>query len=260
MKQDSNKPSFSDVLATLDRNVTDFHIGDVSFEQVTYKQQRKILSQSFDQVEIPVRMNMIHSEYIENNVSFDNDVVSPLQTITLANKTAYLVALRVATLGNKFKDEADDEEYEFVDVNEDDLYRTVKDGEIAFGDFKIVLSVPTLEKDNRYNAQLLQALTPFKNKRNLDSIIGQIADIYEQFNIFKYIKSVSMGELTFDFDERLKHEKEQFVNKLGADIIASIKEYIDESIANDEHLLTVTSKSQKTKVLDVNSLFITKGA
>lgn len=64
-----------------------------------------------------------------------------------------------------------------------------------------------------------------------------MADLYEQYNVMKYIESVSMGSTTFDFDSRLKQEKEQFINRLPGGIAAQIKKYIEDSRKDDDSIL-----------------------
>mgnify|MGYP003307174144 CR=1 FL=1 len=75
----------------------------------------------------------------------------------------------------------------------------------------------------------------------------------------KYIESVSMGSTTFDFDSRLKQEKEQFINRLPGGIAAQIKKYIEDSRKDDDSILKLTNEETgKTVEIDVNTLFFTK--
>lgn len=253
--------SFSDVLGEVSKSVENEtkQIGNFQFSQVTYKQQRKILNSGYDQVEIPAKMSNIYNDFIKENVKLVDDPVESTQVITLENKVAVLVALRNLTLGNTFYDEDTDAHYQFPEITPQMLETHVSKGTITFGDFKIVLSVPTLEKDTKYNNLLMGALAQYKNKRNIDQVIGQVADLYEQYNVMKYIESVSMGTTTFDFDSRLKQEKEQFINRLPGGIAAQIKKYIEDSRKVDNSILKLTNEETgKTVEIDVNTLFFTK--
>ena len=253
--------SFSDVLGEVSKSIENEtkQIGNLQFSQVTYKQQRKILNSGYDQVEIPAKMSNIYNDFIKENVKLVDDPVESTQVITLENKVAVLVALRNLTLGNTFYDEDTDAHYKFPEITPKMLETHVSKGTITFGDFKIILSVPTLEKDTKYNNLLMGALAQYKNKRNIDQVIGQVADLYEQYNVMKYIESVSMGSTTFDFDSRLKQEKEQFINRLPGGIAAQIKKYIEDSRKDDDSILKLTNEETgKTVEIDVNTLFFTK--
>lgn len=159
MKQ-TDTMKFSDILGEISSEVNNQNkiIGNMSFSQVTYKQQRKILNSGYDQVEIPAKMANIYNEYIDENVVVIDDMVKSIDVLTVETKPAVLIALRSLTLGNTIYDDETDKEYKLVEVTEDMLKPKMTDASIKFGQFEIILSVPTLERETRYNNTLMGAL------------------------------------------------------------------------------------------------------
>lgn len=261
MNTENTNLSFTDIIGELSKTVQNNKktIGNLVFSQVNYKQQRSILNSGYDQVEIPAKMSNIYNTFIGENVKIADDMVSSTSTITLENKIPVLVALRIITLGDEYVDDETNMTYKFPEITEEMITKSISSCSIKFDDFEIILDVPTLDKETYYNSILMQLLNPYKNKKNIDKVIGQVADLYEQYNIIKYITTIKWGKVEFDFNERSRQEKEQFINRLGGDIISQIKKYINDSHRFDDIALTVTNdETGDTKLVDVNTLFFVK--
>lgn len=208
MSTKNNEINFADVIGEVTKSVQSNTtvIGNLEFTQVTHNQQRTILSSGYDQVEIPAKVANIYNQFIAENVKVTDDMVSSVEHITLETKIPVLVALRVATLGDTYIDDDTKQVYKFKKITPDMVKSTMSDASIKFDKFEIVLSIPTLAKDTRYNNRLISTLNPFKNKRSIDKYLGQVADMYDQTNIIKYIKTIKMGDVEFDFDARPRQE------------------------------------------------------
>ena len=131
---------------------------------------------------------------------------------------------------------------------------------IEFNNFIIRLSAPTLAKDTSVNSQLLVELGNFKGKLT-DSDYGKVADMYQVYELMKYITEIELNGNVFDFDRCPVNKKNKIINSLPQKIIGKINDFIEKVKANEENAMTivdpVTNKSSK---VDMSTLFFVRNA
>lgn len=246
-----NNFSFDNILNELD-NETLFvkTIGDVEIKALTMKQQRKIMGGGYDNVEISAKFSDIYNDFIRENVTLKDEIVSPGQVITLEMRPFILNALRVVSLGNVYYDDETDKEYIMAEPTPEDMKPHIPDKDIEFGNIKITLSVPNLDRDTKYNGHLCTALGPYKKKRNFsDSDAFPVMDLYQLYEIFKYISVVSFKGRDYDFDKVAMNDKTRLVNGLHATIVNQITDYIKEVEDVKERALKATNKETGESVI-----------
>ena len=87
-------------------------------------------------------------------------------------------------------------------LTEEDFNNIVKPTVVKFNKFGIRLSAPTLEKERTLHNRLISDLQPFRNKKQMkDSDYGEIADLYQNYEIMKYITEIDVDGLTYDIIE-----------------------------------------------------------
>lgn len=261
--------SFEDILSSLKKNTSTRNIGGYEFNELTLKQQCEILAAGFDGVEAPAKLTNIYNNYIKTCVKFEDSLVSLLDDTKLERRGFMLNILRQVSLGSKYyKDPEEDSNitertcYTLYTVTEEDLQVVMEDKEITFGpnsEFTILLSTPTLSKDNHYNALLINALQPYSKKKD-NSIIGPVADLYQIYEIMKFIKFASMNGVRFDFEQRTTNDKQKFLNLLPQNVIAEINDYIRDTKKHESKALEAVAETGDKINIGFDELFFIKAA
>lgn len=166
------------------------------------------------------------------------------------------------SLGDVYYDDETDKEYKMVAITPEMMEPTIEDKVIEFGNISIELSVPNLVRDTKYNSLLCIALNPYKKKKNAaDSDAFPVMDLYQIYEIFKYIKTLSFKGKTYDFDQVAMNDKNKFINNLPAVIVNQITDYI--KVVEDkkeETLKAVDSESGETVSPNIFTIFFAKTA
>lgn len=259
-EQGSEKISFDSILNELTESTATNVVGSYEFKELTMKQQRKILNGGYDGVEISAKFANVYNEFICENVTLTDSPMSVAKAITLDVKPYVLNKLRTISLGNVYYDDETDKEYVMREVSAEDLVSKVKDEVIEFGNIKITLSVPNLEKDSKYNQLLCIALKPYKGKKNLsEADTFPVMDMYQLYEIYKYISVVSFKGKDYNFDEVAMPDKQKMVNALHAKIVNQITEYIRKVEDIKDVALTATcADSGETVVPNMYTMFFAK--
>lgn len=253
--------SFDSILNELSSTTKRNVLGNMEFKEITMKQQRKIMNGGYDNIEISAKFADVYNEFIAENVVVTNDIVPSTKVVTLETKPYVLNVLRTLTLGNTYYDDETDKVYVLNEVTEDDLIPKIEDESIEFGNVKIVLSVPDLERDTKYNKLLCIALNPYKKKNLKDSDTFPVMDLYQTYEIFKYIKTISFKGVDYDFDQVSMNDKNKLLNSLHASIVNQITDYIKRVEDVKEVALKATdSESGETISPSVYTLFFAKTA
>lgn len=253
--------SFDSILKELSSTTKKNVLGNMEFKEITMKQQRKIMNGGYDNIEISAKFADVYNEFIAENVVITNDMVPSTKVITLETKPFVLNVLRTLTLGNTYYDDETDKVYILNEVTADDLVPKIEDETIEFGNVKIVLSVPDLERDTKYNKLLCIALNPYKKKNLKDSDTFPVMDLYQTYEIFKYIKTISFKDVDYDFDQVAMNDKNKLLNSLHASIVNQITDYI--KVVEDKKdvaLKATDSESGETISPSVYTLFFAKTA
>lgn len=269
LKDEYNKPaeqtekiSFANILSEIQNTTTNVVLGNLEFKELTMKQQRKIMNGGYDNIEISAKFSNVYNEFISENVLVTDDMVSSEKVITLETRPAVLSQLRQMSLGSTYYDDDEDKEYEMVAITPEMLKPTIGDKTITFGNIEIELSVPTLERDTKYNGLLCIALNPYKKKKNsADSDAFPVMDLYQVYEIFKYIKTLSFKGTTYEFDQVAMSDKNKFINNLPAVVVNEITDYIKlVEDKKEETLKAVDAESGETVSPNIYTIFFAKTA
>lgn len=250
--------TFDHLLSELKSNSKEEAKGSYIFKELTLKQQRKILSGSFEAVEIPAKLANIYSDYLCDSVFSSEDMVDMSKEVTLETKPFFINELRCVSLGRNYYEKGIN--YELYNVQPEDLIPTAKPKTIIANKFKINIAVPTLQDDMKYNNLLINALGPYKKKTDIKNInVGSVTDLYQVYELLKYIVSFEFDGVVYMFSRYSIQDRIKFINGLAQITINEIKAYIKEYVkAAEERAMTAISPTTGNKIIaDINSLFFT---
>jgi hypothetical protein len=251
--------NFESLLSELEGNISTITKGDYIFSELTMKEQRRILNMGFSPIEIPVRISNLYNDFISESVTLKDDIIGALETITMDVKPYVMVQLRKITLGDFYVDSSG-KKYRIREVIDSDLKSKIEPKMIEFNNFILRLSVPNLVKDRIINGQLLVELGNFK-KNLSDEDYGKVADLYNVYELFKYITEIELNGDIFDFEKCPVNKKMKIVNNLPQRVIYEINDYIDSVKQHEEKALeAINDETGETTTMDMTTLFFTKHA
>jgi hypothetical protein len=251
--------NFESLLSELQGNISTITKGNYTFNELTMKEQRRILNMGFSPIEIPVRISNVYNDFITESVSLKDDIVNVNDAITMDVKPYVMVQLRQITLGDKYYD-SDGKSYTIREVTDTDLKEKIEPKMIEFNNFILRLAVPTIAKDRLVNGQLLVELGNFK-KNLSDEDYGKVADLYNVYELIKYITEIELNGDIFDFEKCPVNKKMKIVNSLPQRVVTEINEYIDSVKAHEDKALEATNdETGESTIMDMTTLFFTKSA
>lgn len=251
--------NFESLLSELEGNISTVTKGDYVFSELTMKEQRRILNMGFSPIEIPVRISNVYNDFISEAVTLKDDIVNANEVITMDVKPYVMVQLRQLTLGDTFIDSTG-KKYRIRQVTDADLKSKVDPKMIEFNNFILRLEVPTLVKDRMVNGQLLVELGNFK-KNLSDEDYGKVADLYNVYELIKYITEIELNGDVFDFEKCPVNKKMKIVNSLPQRVITEINEYIDSVKEHEDKALeAIDDETGEITTMDMTTLFFTKHA
>lgn len=256
--------TFEDLISDLKENGVETSIkGGFKFTEMVHEESQKLMKvgSSSSHIEIPAKVANLFTDFIIKSVELEDDVVELDSIVTTDIKPLLLNELRRLTLGNAF---VTDEgiEYTIREVTEEDFRNTVKPTVIKFNKFGIRLSTPTLEKEKMIHNQLIADLQPFRNKKQLkDSDYGEIADLYQNYEIMKYITQIDVDGSAYDFENSPKNKKFKLISSLPQKVIGEINDFIELVKENEKKACTIiNNETKEEEQIDMNSLFYARNA
>lgn len=172
-------------------------------------------------------MDNIFNTIIADNVACA-DEMSVVDTVTVENKPFFLNVLRRMSLGGEFTDPSTGKVYNLPEVKESDLEPSIAPQELSVGAaVKVGLAVPTLNVDGHYNELLRTALKPYRRK-SMDDVETQapVYDLLGQYEIMKFIDTVSFNGTAYDFIRIPMEQKRRFLDSMPSKDMERIREYI----------------------------------
>lgn len=258
--QIKNDLDFESLIAGLNNGSDTVTKSRFKFRELTMKEQRKILNMGFNPIEIPARIENIFNEYIKVGVEIIDDINDVCEEVTIDLKPFLIVQLRNLTLGDKYIDSQSNVAYTLYDVKDEDLDVVIEPEMITFNNFIIRLAVPTINKDSSVNSQLLVELGNFKKKLTEDDY-GKVADLYQVYELMKYITEIELNGQVFDFERCPVNKKNKIINSLPQKVVGKINDYIEKVKANEEKALTmIDEKTGESKLADMSTLFFVRNA
>lgn len=233
--------------------------GGYKFTEMVHEESQKLikLSISSSQFELPAKSSNLYSEYIKKSVQFEDTADENIMShVTIDIKPQMLNELRRLTLGDLYVDSDTDKEYKLKEMTDDDFISKISPTIVEFNKFGIRLSVPTLEKEMSINNQLIVDLQPYRNKKIQDSDYGAVADLYQSYEIMKYISQIEVGDAVYDFDSTPKNKKFKLISMLPQRVVSAIDDYsqlVKEHA--DKGLVAVDVETGEEIEVSINSLF-----
>lgn len=252
----TNELNFESLLTKLSENITSVELGCYKINELKMSDQRKILNMNFNAIEIPARISKIFNEFISSSVSISSDYIQDvLSYITVDVKPFILAQIRILTLGDTYVDRKDKKVYTIDPITDDSVMKLIEPVTINHNNMEITISVPTLKIDETINSSLLMELGKYK-KDISEEDYGKIADLYQLYEICKYISTITMGDKQFDFTNCPINKKIKIVNNLSPRVVSAINQYIEKSKENGENKITATNhETNETIKLDVTTIF-----
>lgn len=254
--------SFENILAELKNNANETAKGNYTIKEITLKQQRKILNGGFEAVEMPAKMANLYNEFIRESVVRNDSMVDVLQIATVDIKPYLLIELRRNTFGDVYygdkdeEDEVENKEYKLYDPVDKDFESSIKAIKIKYGNITIKLDVPTLEKDGKYNSLLVNnALQQYKKKKIDDTVLGQVADAYQLYEMMKYISTITFDGVEYDFDKVAMQQKMRFLDMISPTIVNNINKFIKKVKKSEDKAYKAVSDDGDEIRLDNRNIF-----
>jgi hypothetical protein len=256
--------SFDDILEEIASNSKELECGPYIVKELTMHHQRKNLTAGLEPVEAPLRTNKIFNEYICENVESTESMGDIADIIDVSERPYLINLLRKVTLGDEYKQEEKDGEvtYRLYEVKDDDFNIEEKTVSFECGSMTIHLEYPTITKDNKINDQLSIALGPFKRRTLKDEDYGNIADLYNLYEIMKYIAIIEKDGNEIEFDTLSISNKKKFIDKLPIRYIEQIGNFISKVKEHETKSFTAVNVSDPSDEIQIEaaSLFSAKSA
>lgn len=254
-----NEITFQDLIQELKENgIQTSCKGGFKFTEMVHEESQKLikLSISSSQFELPAKISNLYSEYIKNCVQFEDSSDDILENVTIDIKPQFLVELRRLTLGDVYVNSETNKEYKLKEMTDEDFETKVSPRLIEFNKFGIRLSAPTLAKEMNINNQLVVELQPYRDKKINDSDYGAVADLYQSYEIMKYISEIEVNGMIYDFDKTPKNKKYKLISALPQRVISEIDDFSQQVKLNgDKALIGIDVETGEETEISINSLF-----
>lgn len=262
-KENMADNSFENILAELKNSATETVKGNYVVREITLKQQRKILNGGFEAVEMPAKLANIYNDYIRESVVRNDSMVDISQVVTVDIKPYLLIELRKNTFGDIYygdgdeDEEVENKEYKLYEVTAKDLESAIKPVKVKFGNVTIKLDVPTIEKESKYNSLLISTgLSSFKKKKIDESTLAQVADVYQLYEMMKYISTIVFDGVEYDFDKVAMAQKMRFLDMISPTIVNNINKFIKKVKKSEERAFKAIADDGDEITLGTRNLFM----
>lgn len=233
--------------------------------ELTLTQQRELLSSVFDQIEAPARLGMSFNKVISDCTKLTD--TDKTKSITVAEKAYILREIRELSFGDVVTKEVEDPEtgevkkvkYKFTKNTIAPIKAIKPTKEIKINDdVSIIVSIPTIEKDNKITRELLSQINAYrrrvaaeKNGATLDS--GKITGFYYIFELIKYVDKIKVGELEYNFDDMITNEQMRAIDSLAFPVSNQIAMYIQEVRDTEKAAFTIkNTETGQLETIDMN--------
>ena len=107
---------------------------------------------------------------------------------------------------------------------------------------------------------MINELKSFKKKLS-DEEYGKVADLYQMYELIKYITEIEFNGAVFDFEKSPINKKMKIINSLPQRVTNQISDYIESVKEKEQIALTATNdETNETIEMDMSSFFFTKTA
>lgn len=220
---------------------------EVNFKSLNIKQQKDLIKTAMDGAAAGATLNQQLNDIIISNSTEKID-------FKIYDRYAIIIALRSATIGDTFNINNNEVSLSKIlkqNIKEFKQKKIVNNSDIEYSSIKVILELPTLEKDTKINEKFVKFAKMRENSENYSEAIGNLY-IYE---IVKFIKSIQIDgdSETYDFDNIGIKDCFTIVESLPVSLNTKIIEYI-ESIRSIENSFLDTDNGS----IEINAAFFTK--
>jgi len=235
LKELNKKKSLSIFIPTLGKKV--------KFLPFTLKQQKEILSKMPQDAGGLLVFNNIFNKIITDNCEDESLNVSNLN---LFDRIVIILSYRVSTIGNILEGENDKTNLNEVikNLTEYDFSSIFKEETLSLKDIAANLSIPSLKYDEEVNIQISKKLSKNASTQEI------VSELFTS-EILKYIKTVTIEDVTVNLLNMNYYDKLEIVENLPGNFVKKVLKYI-EKIKNVETELTTVNG---VKVEASNELF-----
>jgi len=235
LKELNKKKSLSIFIPTLGKKV--------KFLPFTLKQQKEILSKMPQDAGGLLVFNNIFNKIITDNCEDESLNVSNLN---LFDRIVIILSYRVSTIGNILEGENDKTNLNEVikNITEYDFSSIFKEETLSLKDIAANLSIPSLKYDEEVNIQISKKLSKNASTQEI------VSELFTS-EILKYIKTVTIEDVTVNLLNMNYYDKLEIVENLPGNFVKKVLKYI-EKIKNVETELTTVNG---VKVEASNELF-----
>jgi hypothetical protein len=100
----------------------------------------------------------------------------------------------------------------------------------------------------------------FKKKLN-DDDYGKVADLYQIYELMKFITEIEFDGNVFDFEKSPVNKKMKILNSLPQRVISEITDYVESVKALEQKALTAVNElTNETIEVEMSTLFFAKNA
>lgn len=235
LKELNKKKSLSIFIPTLGKKV--------KFLPFTLKQQKEILSKMPQDAGGLLVFNNIFNKIITDNCEDESLNISNLN---LFDRIVIILSYRVSTIGNILEGENDKTNLNEVikNITEYDFSGIFKEETLSLKDIAANLSIPSLKYDEEVNIQISKKLSKNASTQEI------VSELFTS-EILKYIKTVTIEDVTVNLLNMNYYDKLEIVENLPGNFVKKVLKYI-EKIKNVETELTTVNG---VKVEASNELF-----
>lgn len=256
--------TFEDLLNDLQENGVQTSVkGGFKFTEMLHEESQKLMKigSTSAHIEIPAKISNLFTDFIKKSVEFEDDVADVTENVTIDIKPLLLNELRRLTLGDLYVDD-EGVEYTLRAVTDEDFKHSIEPIIVTFNKFGIRLSVPTLQKEKTIHNQIIADLQQYRNKKQLkDTDYGEIADLYQNYEIMKYVTEITCDGGVYDFESSPKNKKFKLISSLPQKVIGEINDYIELVKENEKKASTIiNNETKEEEQVDLNSLFFVRNA
>jgi len=206
----------------------------ITLTPLTLKQQKDVIASQVSGV-----VGLVGFGRVLNNILVTNSKASDL---LVCDKSALAISLRIGSISNKIGDIDLNEMVERFKANlaEFKFTETVEDCGITAN-----LAIPTIVEETKIIESLESVIY-----ENEDDIATNMSNIYT-FEVVKYIKSLSIKDVTLDFDKipNIK-DRVDILERLPLSLNRKIVDYIEYNKLQEKKVLT-----WKEEVIDISADF-----
>lgn len=194
------------------------------FKLISVAQHKELLKSAFEGYEGIIKSNIIFNDIITNNCEKE-DV-----DFSLIDRSTILIKLREASISDNISIEKN--QYKLSSLPSVD--RSFEGSTITSNGITIETCIPSLERDTEVSKKLLNDFTRLSDKEKETNGINLVLS----YEIIKFIKSISIGDDVFEFNDSNLYESKKIIDSLPLKLNNKVVNFITEFRDFENEFLT----------------------